>query len=189
MKMHRLTEKRWRAICENDRMMDGDFFYGVKSTKIFCRPSCKSKRPVRENVMIFTQSKEAREAGFRPCKRCQPDGEKVPNVEWVDQVKNFLEKNYQENLTLRQIADACHGSIFYLQRIFKKEVGYSPSQFLLMIRMKKSEQFLIETNEDIGTIAKKIGFENRDHFITRFKKYMEISPLQYRKKNRKRKEK
>lgn len=189
MKLHRLTEKRWQAICENDRMMDGEFFYGVKSTKIFCRPSCKSKMPIRENVMIFTQIGEAQEAGFRPCKRCQPDGEKVPNAEWVDQVRKFLEKNYQENLTLNQIADTCHGSVFYLQRTFKKEVGYSPSQYLMRIRMKKSEQLLIETDESIGKIAEKIGFANGDHFITRFKKYTGMSPLQYRKANREKDEK
>lgn len=182
MKRHRLTEKRWRAICENDRMMDREFFYGVKSTKIFCRPSCKSKIPIRENVMIFTKIEEARESGFRPCKRCQPDGEKVPNIEWADQVKKFLEENYQKNLTLNQIADACHGSVSYLQRTFKKETGYSPSQYLAKIRMKKSEQLLIETHESMGEITAKIGLENRDHFITRFKKHMGISPLQYRKK-------
>lgn len=189
MKLHRLTEKRWRAICENDRMMDGEFFYGVKSTKIFCRPSCKSKMPIRENVMIFTQVEEAQKAGFRSCKRCQPDGERVPNEEWVDQVQKFLEKNFRENLTLSQIAEVCHGSVSYLQRTFKREVGYSPSQYLMMIRMRKGEKLLIGTDESIGKIAEQIGFENRDHFITRFKKYMGISPLQYRKIHRKKDQK
>ena len=149
-KRHRLTDKRWNAICENDFRQDGEFFYGVKTTKIFCRPSCKSRVPKKENIYIFKNQAEAKEIGFRPCKRCKPDGEKVPNEEWIDQVKAFLDQNYVKALTLEMIADECHGSPFYLHRTFKAQIGMSPIEYLNEIRMKKYKDFLEKTKKPIS---------------------------------------
>lgn len=63
----------WQAVLHNDASYDGIFFYGVRTTGIYCRPSCKSKLPKRENVCFFTSSEQARKEGFRPCKRCHSD--------------------------------------------------------------------------------------------------------------------
>ena len=66
-------EEMWRAVLNNDKKYDGEFFYAVKSTGIFCKPSCASKTPLRENIEFFEASKAAMEAGYRACKRCRPD--------------------------------------------------------------------------------------------------------------------
>ena len=66
-------DEMYEAVISNDGNYDGLFFYAVKSTGIFCRPSCKSKKPLRENVRFFKNAAEARAAGFRPCKRCRSD--------------------------------------------------------------------------------------------------------------------
>ncbi|MCL6516648.1 Ada metal-binding domain-containing protein [Alicyclobacillus sp.] len=68
-----MPEDLWHAIVNCDVAYDGRFYYGVVSTGVFCRPSCRSKTPKREHVRIFLTTGEARAAGFRPCKRCKPD--------------------------------------------------------------------------------------------------------------------
>lgn len=185
-KLHRLTDKRWQAICENDFRQDGEFFYGVKTTKIFCRPSCKSRVPKKENIFIFKNGEEAKEIGFRPCKRCKPEGEKVPNEEWADQVKKFLDQNYSKPLTLEVIAEECHGSPFYLHRTFKAQVGISPIEYLNKIRMEKAKDLLRKTKKPISEIGLAVGIVNGDHFSTKFRKYASVTPLQYRKMEEKR---
>ena len=67
-------DERWDAVTHRDRDADGAFFYAVRTTGVFCRPSCASRQPRRENVAFFTDAATARAAGFRDCKRCQPGG-------------------------------------------------------------------------------------------------------------------
>lgn len=66
-------DEMWNAVCNSDENYDGLFFYAVKTTGIFCRPSCKSKIPKKENICYFTSAEDAEKAGFRPCKRCRSD--------------------------------------------------------------------------------------------------------------------
>jgi len=66
------NEIKWKAVIENDKSFDGYFFYAVKSTGIFCRPSCRSRPPLQNNVEFYDTSAEAINAGYRPCKRCLP---------------------------------------------------------------------------------------------------------------------
>ncbi|MCL6516792.1 Ada metal-binding domain-containing protein [Alicyclobacillus sp.] len=68
-----VNDAQWRAIVNCDAAFDGQFFYGVTSTGVFCRPSCRSRTPRRENVRIFHSNREAQAAGFRPCKHCHPE--------------------------------------------------------------------------------------------------------------------
>src|SRR5687768_3357373 len=72
------NEERWRAVIERDKRFDGEFVFAVRSTGIFCRPTCPARRPRRENVVFYTAPGEAEGAGFRPCLRCRPTG-KVRN--------------------------------------------------------------------------------------------------------------
>ncbi|MDR2756488.1 MAG: hypothetical protein LBC20_12345 [Planctomycetaceae bacterium] len=66
-------DQKWEAVLNNDERYDGLFFCGVKTTKIFCRPSCKAKTPLKKNVEYFENPKQAEKAGYRACKRCRPD--------------------------------------------------------------------------------------------------------------------
>ena len=114
-----LTNEHWQAIIHNDSSYDSKFFYAVKSTG-FCRPSCKSRIPNKNNVRIFHHAEQALSENFRPCKRCKPNGLTLPNEEWVEQIKEYIEKHFDEALTLDILAEMCHGSPFHLQRTFKK---------------------------------------------------------------------
>lgn len=175
--LHPLTNGRWQKIITNQ---SGNFFYGVKTTKIFCKPTCHSKTPNKDNVLIFKTTREAIKSGFRPCKRCQPTGQTLSNDEWVNQIKKYLQLNYQQKLTLDKIALDCHGSSSSLQRIFKKVTNKSPNDYLIELRLQHSQQLLRETDYSIKTIATRCGFNSDTYFNTSFKTKYHQTPLDYK---------
>ena len=89
-----LTDEIWQAILSNDSAYNDQFYYAVKSTGIFCRPSCKSKPPKKENVRLFRTAEQAQSAQFRPCKRCKPTNERLPDDEWISLVTEYIDRNY-----------------------------------------------------------------------------------------------
>jgi len=176
---HPLTNSRWNAVINNDQSKDGQFFYGVTTTKIFCKPSCHSKVPNEENVVIFKTAAEALSANFRPCKRCQPTGSTTNNL-WVEQIKQYLEHNFQHELSLDTIAEDCHGSVSNIQRTFKRLTGTSPTQYLTSIRLTHSQELLKTSDYSIKTIANRCGFNSDTYFNTLFKSHFQQTPLEYR---------
>ena len=98
-------EARWQAVIDRDRRADGAFYFSVRTTGIYCRPSCAARRPRRDNVEFYATSNEAEQAGFRPCKRCRPNAAAAN------------EHNEAVARACRLIAElrSCHGSR-YLQR-------------------------------------------------------------------------
>ena len=177
-----VNNEQWQAIIQNDKNYDGLFYYAVKSTGIFCRPSCKSRPPKKENVRIYTEAKEAIQQGFRPCKRCKPTGLRLPDEEWITQLKAYIDVHYNDSLTLHTLADIGHGSPYHLQRTFKKVLGISPMEYIQQIRINKAKEYLATTNKPLVEIGATIGMANIPYFITAFKKVTGFTPFQYRKK-------
>lgn len=177
-----MNQEIWRAIVECDDAYDGRIYYGLVTTGIFCRPSCKSKTPKQENVKLFSTPDEARRAGLRPCKRCRPD-----ELEWVsfdDELANkladLIQKAYGEPLSLQDMATRLYISPYYLQRCFKKVMKMSPARFLLLTRLEKAKSMLLDSKESITAIALKVGFQNSAHFSAVFHKHVGCSPSSYR---------
>jgi len=180
-----LTEERWRAIINNDCSYDDQFFYGVKTTGIFCRPSCKSRAPKIENVQIFLKAEHALAEHFRPCKRCKPNGLRLPNEDWVGQITNYIDMHFNEPLTLESLADLCHGSPYHLQRTFKQIKKISPIEYIQQTRITHAKQNLATTDKTINEISIEVGIPNSAHFATLFKKITTYTPSEYRHLNRK----
>lgn len=174
----------WDAICENDAAFDDVFFYGVDSTGIFCRPSCKSRVPKKENVRIFNNAFAAIKEGYRPCKRCKPDGLVLPAAEWVEQIAEWIDGHFTEPATLERLAEISHGSPYHLQRLFKRFKQMSPSEYVQKRRLEKAEELLRTGELSIKEIGRIAGFGNTAYFITLFKKTNGVTPGQFRRAQR-----
>jgi AraC family transcriptional regulator of adaptative response / methylphosphotriester-DNA alkyltransferase methyltransferase len=178
-----VTEEKWQAIINNDASYDGKFFYAVKTTGIFCRPSCKSKPPKKENISLFRTAEQALYAKFRPCKRCKPTGQRLPDDEWVALVTEYIDKHYMEALTLEILAVICHGSPYHLHRTFRRVKNLTPVEYIQQKRIDKAKEHLITSDKVIAEIGLSVGLPNTPYFITLFKKKTGQTPAGYRKMN------
>lgn len=132
-------ETRWRALHARDARFDGTFLYGVRSTGIYCKPSCPSRRPRRAQVVFF-HSREAAEAdGFRACKRCRPRSADAPDprVELVKRACRFIEAHTEGAPTLSTLGAELGVSPSHLQRIFKSLTGLTPRQYAAAHRVRQ----------------------------------------------------
>ncbi|EFM11358.1 transcriptional regulator, AraC family [Paenibacillus curdlanolyticus YK9] len=175
-----LSDQHWNAIVANDSSFDGLFFYAVKTTGIYCRPSCRSRVPNRAHVTVFEQAEQAVASGYRPCKRCKPEGRRLPDEDWVDQIIRIIESRFAEPLTLDALADAVHGSRFHLQRTFKRVTGLSPAAYLRQTRLAEAKRLLANTDMPIADIASAVGMPSAAHFATWFQKNAHTPPSEYR---------
>ncbi len=178
--IERVTDAQWKAIANNDSAYDNKFIYALRTTGIFCKPSCKSRLPNRRNVRTFHHATEALSAGFRPCKRCKPTHARLPDEEWADEIARFLEAHYVDELRLHTIADNCHGSPYHLHRIFKRVKGLTPMEYLQQLRINHAKEQLQHSSLTITRIAGEAGFPNVSYFITLFKKVTGYTPAMYR---------
>lgn len=180
VKPERISSEIWNAIVSNDGSYDNKFFYAIVTTGIFCKPSCKSRIPNMENVYIFQNATDALEANFRPCKRCKPTDEHLPDQAWVNQIMEYIHDHYTEPLTLQTIADMCHGSPHHLHRTFKRISGITPTEYIQRRRIEKAIEALLETNQSVHEISRSVGIPNTPYFITLFKKLTGNTPGEYR---------
>jgi AraC family transcriptional regulator, regulatory protein of adaptative response / methylated-DNA-[protein]-cysteine methyltransferase len=121
--------RAWQQVCERDKT--GRFFYAVETTGVFCRPDCKSRRPVRSNVRFFETTAAAQAAGFRPCQRCKPS---APRRDPLYQIRAQIEANLDRAVSLAELGRITGMSPFTVQRKFKQEMGVSPLQYQRSLR-------------------------------------------------------
>lgn len=179
-----LSDEQWQAVAGNDTSYDGRFFYAVKTTGIFCRPSCKSRLPNRENVGFFQTAGQALAAHYRPCKRCRPTGQRLPDEEWIALITEYVDVHYNETLTLDTLAQLSHGTPYHLHRTFKKIKGMTPADYVQQIRIAKAKALLIASHQTIAKIGDAVGLSNTSYFITLFKKKTGYTPESYRQQHK-----
>src|SRR5947207_8461726 len=123
-------DPRWDSVLARDLESDGKFVFAVSSTGIYCRPSCPSKRPRRDNVSFFRRPQEAESAGFRECLRCRPKAiAGNPRQQLVKAICRYIEQNLDEPLTLAKLSAEFGQSPFHLQRTFKDALGITPKEY------------------------------------------------------------
>jgi len=130
-------EEMWRAVEARDSSADGKFVIAVRTTGIYCRPSCPSRHPKRENVEFFLTSETAESAGYRPCKRCKPQEADAPQVTWVKKACDYIRRHPEEKITLNTLASEAGVSAYHLQRMFKRVIGISPRQYQETCRIER----------------------------------------------------
>lgn len=174
-----IDSERWNAIITNDQSYDGIFFYGVKSTGIFCRPSCASKPPKPENVVFFNNREEAKRAGFRPCKRCRPDLNTYnPAAALADETKAIIDCNFAARLELKEKLNTLGITRRHLSELFEKRFDMSPEQYIAQIRFQRAKE-LLNAGYRVTDVAFEVGMESSASFATFFKKQAGISPTEY----------
>jgi AraC family transcriptional regulator, regulatory protein of adaptative response / methylated-DNA-[protein]-cysteine methyltransferase len=132
---------RWRAVHARDRAADGSFVFAVKTTGVYCRPSCPARRPKRENVSFFGDGAAAQAAGFRACRRCTPDA--LPAIDLaVAEARRILDEAQGESVSLTDLAAAVGLSPAHLQREFGRRLGLSPKQYALAHRAERLKREL-----------------------------------------------
>ncbi len=122
------TDGAWEIVSARSSHADGQLFYGVRTTQIFCRPSCPSRRPARANVEFFTDLISAFAAGYRPCKRCNPAGLHA-EAQLIETLCAHLNRHLDRPVKLAELARIAGLSTFAVQRSFRRVLGVSPSQY------------------------------------------------------------
>jgi len=177
-------DEMWNAVLTADARCDGQFFYAVASTGIFCRPSCKSKIPNRENVRYFDTAAQARLAGFRPCKRCRSDlPDYQPLRDTAQQAKAMLDEGFARQQVLHTELASLGVSTRRIGELFKTVYGVTPGEYMNGLRLHEAKRRLCETREPVIDIAYAIGFGGVSSFYRFFKKAAGCSPAAYRKAN------
>ncbi len=130
-------DEMWHAVEARDSSADGKFVTAVRTTGIYCRPSCPSRHPKRENVEFYPTADAAEVAGYRPCKRCKPQDVDAPQVAWVKNICDYIRRHPEAKITLDNLAAEAGVSAYHLQRIFKRVMGVSPRQYQEACRIER----------------------------------------------------
>jgi AraC family transcriptional regulator of adaptative response/methylated-DNA-[protein]-cysteine methyltransferase len=175
-----LDHFRWRAVLIRDRAADRQFVYAVRSTGIYCRPSCPSRRPDRSRVEFFATAADAEHAGFRPCKRCRPQDTAAADP-WVEKIRRacvYL-TNVEGHPSLATLARRLGGSPYHLQRHFKRLVGVTPREFADAVRLQKVKRRL-RGGVDVTTAVLDAGYGSSSRFYERAAARLGMRPSRYR---------
>lgn len=180
-----LTEdEKWKAVVHCDNSYDGMFLYGVKTTGIFCRPSCKSREPHRKNVEFFDQIEEAYVYGLRPCKRCRPDLiEFRPMLDLIEKAKGIIDTLFADRYKLAAEIKELGISQNHFIHLFRQQFHTTPVEYINKLRIEKATQLLWNTEMNILNIALLCGFGSLSTFYEFFKKQVGLTPKEYRKIN------
>ena len=136
------TNQKWSLVLARDTRADGRFVYAVRSTGVFCRPSCPSRRPRLENVEFFDSPALAQQAGYRACRRCSPT-ERNQQAQKIEAACRYIDENLDVTLSLTAVSQHVKISPFHFQRLFKRILGVSPRQYQQARRAGKFRQALL----------------------------------------------
>ena len=169
----------WDAVLRRDRRCDGMFVYAVSSTRVYCRPSCPSRRPARRHVNFFDSSRLAEAAGFRACLRCRPQTSHGSETEQrVERARRYLDEHSDEPVTLRRLATEVGMSPFHLQRTFAQLVGLSPKEYQdarRMVRFKSS----LKRGDTVTSATYEAGFGSSSRLYERVNADLGMTPSIY----------
>lgn len=176
----RSDARRWRQLANRDPRADGQFVFSVRSTGVYCRPSCPSRAPRRENVAFHETPQDAERAGFRPCKRCRPQGASTAELRAVRVAHacRLLETS-AETPPLARLAQDAGLSPFHFHRQFVAEIGMTPRAFARAARARRLREQLGEAR-NVETAAHRAGFGSTGRVYARSAALLGMRPGVYR---------
>ncbi len=179
----RLDEERlWQAVLNRDRASNGKFVYAVRSTGIYCRPSCASRRPNRPQVVFFESGEAAQRAGFRACRRCRPE-----NTVAVDRQSEFVQRTCQlldahadqGGISLSALGLALGVSPYHLQRTFKQVMGVTPRQYVENRRLARFKQH-VKAGDAVTPALYNAGYGSSSRLYEKAPQHLGMTPATYR---------
>src|SRR5271156_733640 len=180
-------DSRWLAVQSRNRVADGVFVYAVRSTGVYCRPSCPSRKPRRAQVVFFRMPAQAERAGFRSCRRCRPDEAKPadPHAADVARICRHIETTLadrggdESSLTLAALASLSGLSADALERAFRRVAGVTPRQYVDAHRMRRLKSRL-KKGDDVTTALYDAGFGSSSRLYERAPAQLGMTPATYR---------
>jgi len=174
------NDPRWAHIVARDRTADGHLWYSVLTTGVYCRPSCPSRIANPKNVLLHDTIEEAKATGFRPCKRCNPDGLSVAaeNVAIVARACRLIEES-EEEPSLADLAAAAGRSPSYFHRRFKAVTGLTPKDYAAANRASKVRESLV-SGISVTEAIYDAGFNSSGRFYEKSTGMLGMTPSQYR---------
>jgi AraC family transcriptional regulator of adaptative response/methylated-DNA-[protein]-cysteine methyltransferase len=168
-------EEMVRAMLTDDSRYDGTFYVCVKSTRIYCLPSCKAKQPLLQNVVFYPTREQAVKAGFRGCKRCR--AEFFPDVAppWLEKILALLRRDVRSKIREQDLADIAGVDISTIRRYFKAYLQTTPIAFHRRVRLEYATS-LITRGADYLTAAYECGFDSVSGFRDAFARHYGFSP-------------
>lgn len=174
------NDARWALIVARDPKADGKFYYSVKTTGVYCRPSCAARLARPENVLFHATREEADQAGFRPCKRCKPDQASLveQHAAKIAEACRFIMES-EEAPSLEQLANHAGLSPYYFHRVFKAITGLTPKEYAAANRAKRMRSTL----DGSSTVTEAIydaGYNSSGRFYETSNQVLGMTPSNYR---------
>ena len=172
----------WQAVCARDASFDGVFYFAVRTTGVYCRPSCAARQPLRQNVSFYPLPNAARQAGFRACKRCKPDQTALrnPQAELIHRACRLLEADADAQLTLETLGAQLRVSPYHLQRLFKKLMGITPREYAEARRAAHFKQ-AVQAGANVTTALYEAGYGSSSRLYEHAAARLGMTPATYRK--------
>ena len=173
-------DPRWGKLLARDPASDGKFIYGVKTTGVYCRPSCASRLPRPENVVFYADVQSARRAGFRACKRCKPDQalRSTPHSEKIARACRLIE-NAGRVPKLGELAAAVGLSPYHFHRTFRAVTGVTPRKYALAHRAKRVRNQL-ESSRSVTEAIFEAGYGSSGRFYEKADEVLGMTPSTFR---------
>ena len=185
----RPAKAMWKAVERRDRGADGEFVFAVRSTGIYCKPSCPSRRPRREQVVFFSLPEAAEQEGFRACKRCRPSAAPAadPNIEKMRGVCRAIDAAVLADtsgetgmdLSLAGLSAKAGMSPHQLERAFRRAMGITPRQYADAQRMRRLKSRL-KKGDDVTTALYEAGYGSSSRLYERAPSHLGMTPATYR---------
>jgi AraC family transcriptional regulator of adaptative response/methylated-DNA-[protein]-cysteine methyltransferase len=173
------SDPRWSAVLARDAAANGSFVYAVKTTGIYCLPSCASRRAKLENILFFATNTEAVSAGFRACQRCRPDQPlQTQQHEMIVGLCRFIERAEQAP-SLAELSARAGLSRYHLHRLFKHVTGVTPKAYAQAHRMQRVRTTLVNSNTVTDAVYD-AGYNSNSRFYAESNHLLGMTPKQYR---------
>ncbi|PAU75538.1 bifunctional DNA-binding transcriptional regulator/O6-methylguanine-DNA methyltransferase Ada [Halomonas salipaludis] len=173
-------EAKWTAVLARDAAADDAFVYAVRTTGVYCRPTCPSRRPRRENAEFHADASAAERAGYRPCQRCRPQEQPLAqrHAQSVARACRLIETS-EDLPSLDEMAQAAGLSRFHFHRVFTSVTGLTPKAYAVACRADRARQALTE-RETVTEAIYDAGFNSSGRFYSGANKMLGMTPQRYR---------